>query len=95
VSIDQTASTGTDVVRAELVDHLSSGLKTTVTPDQDLFADGLVSSMAAMQLVIHLEQNYGIEIAGKDLRLDNFRSVDAMVALVQRLREAAAQAKLQ
>ncbi|MBP2329138.1 methoxymalonate biosynthesis acyl carrier protein [Kibdelosporangium banguiense] len=93
MSIDQTATTGTDVVRAELVDHLSSGLKTAVAPDQDLFADGLVSSMAAMQLVIHLEQTYEIDIVGKDLRLDNFRTVDAMVELVLRLRAAAAKTK--
>ena len=88
MSTDQTAGIAADVIRAELVDHLSSGLKIAVVGDQDLFAEGLVSSMAAMQLVIHLEQNYGIEIAGRDLRLDNFRSVDAMVALVQRLRQA-------
>jgi methoxymalonate biosynthesis acyl carrier protein len=90
VSIDQTTTTtGTDAVRAELVDHLSSRLKTAVAADQDLFAEGLVSSMAAMQLVIHLEQAYGITIAGRNLRLDNFRTVDTMVDLVVRLQAAA------
>lgn len=93
MSIDQTATSSPELVRAELVDHLSSALKTAVTPEQDLFAEGLVSSMTALQLVVHLEQTYEIDVAGKDLRLDNFRTVDAMVTLVLRLQAAAAAAE--
>ena len=56
---------------------------------QDLFASGLVSSMFAMQLVVHLESAYGIAIIGPELKLDNFRTVQAMANLVLRLRTSA------
>jgi methoxymalonate biosynthesis acyl carrier protein len=58
-----------------------------VEPDEDLFASGLVSSMFAMQLVVHLEEAYGIAIVGPELKLENFRSVGAMARLVMRLRD--------
>ncbi|MGO1056322.1 acyl carrier protein [Crossiella sp. CA198] len=84
MSTEQTA----EIVAAELTAHLAATLKTTVAPDHDLFASGLVSSMFAMQLVVHLEGTYGVAIVGGDLKLDNFRTVDRMTGLVLRLRQA-------
>ena len=66
--------------------------KAEVAPDQDLFASGLVSSMFAMQLVVHLEEDYDIAIIGPELKLDNFRTVQAMTGLVLRLRDASGDA---
>lgn len=80
--------TGTDEISDSLTRHLESRLKTTVAPDTDLFAAGLVTSMFAMELVVHLEQSYGVLIEGQDLKLANFRTVDAMTALVHRLNSA-------
>jgi methoxymalonate biosynthesis acyl carrier protein len=51
---------------------------------QDLFGLGLVNSMFAMQLVLMVEQRFGITIDGDDLNLDYFRSVDALTNLVTR-----------
>jgi methoxymalonate biosynthesis acyl carrier protein len=69
-----------------LLGFLAERIKTTVAPDQDLFSSGLVSSMFAMQLVVHLEERYDIAIIGPELKLDNFRTVQAMTRLVLRLR---------
>ena len=73
-------------IRRRLVSFLGGRLKTTVSPEQDLFEHGLVTSMFAMELVVHLEQDFRVSIVGSDLQLQNFRSVDAMTALVLRLR---------
>jgi len=75
-------------VETEVTEFLRTKVKQTVAPDEDLFASGLVASMFAMELVVHLEQRYGVAILGSDLRLDNFRTVRAMGALVERLRGA-------
>ncbi len=40
-----------------------------------------------MELIVHLEATYGIAITGPDLKLANFRTVERISALVQRLRE--------
>ncbi len=73
-------------VSGALLDFLSGRLKTEVAPDLDLFKSGLVSSMFAMELVVHLEEKYDIAVIGSDLKLDNFRTVEAMTALVLRRR---------
>ncbi|WP_329010775.1 phosphopantetheine-binding protein [Micromonospora rifamycinica] len=80
--------------RAETLDpgktsrsYLTDRLKTTVEVDQDLFDRGLVDSMFAMELVVHLEQTFQISAPGTDPRLDNVRSVPSMAALVRRLRD--------
>ncbi|MFG3055733.1 acyl carrier protein [Kitasatospora sp. NPDC048239] len=60
--------------------------KTELAADADLFATGLVSSLFAMELLVHLEQTFAVTVDGPDLKLDNFRTVDAMAALVRRLK---------
>ena len=83
---EQIVTAGT--VEQALVDFLEAQLKTTVAPDHDVFASGLVSSMFAMQLVVHLEKTYGVKIVGPDLKLNNFRTARSMAELVLRLRSA-------
>jgi methoxymalonate biosynthesis acyl carrier protein len=73
-------------VRGDLVAFLGPHLRREVTPDLDLFASGGMSSLFALELVVHLEQAFGIAVEGPDLQLENFRTVDAMTALVLRLR---------
>jgi len=76
-------------IESALTEFLAETIKSDVASDQDLFASGLVSSMFAMQLVVHLESAYDIAIIGPELKLDNFRTVRAMADLVLRLRTSA------
>ena len=57
--------------------------------DEDMFATGYVNSMFAMQLVQFVESTFGITVESEDLELDNFRSLNAITALVQRKLAAA------
>ncbi|WP_405773475.1 acyl carrier protein [Streptomyces sp. NBC_01538] len=75
-----------ETMEKELLDFLEVRTKTVWEADQDLFASGGLSSLFAMELVVHMEKSYGISIRGADLRLDNFRTVTGMAALVRRLR---------
>lgn len=84
------AALSAETVERELLEFLETKTKASLTPDQDMFASGLVSSMFAMELVVHLEQAYRIAIVGADLKLDNFRTVRKMTELVLRLRDASA-----
>ncbi|MEV0374920.1 phosphopantetheine-binding protein [Streptomyces sp. NPDC050636] len=83
----------TEGLEKEILDFLAERIKTTVEVDQDLFASGVVSSMFAMQLVVHLEETYDIAIVGGDLKLDNFRTVQTMAGLVLRLRDTSESAE--
>jgi methoxymalonate biosynthesis acyl carrier protein len=73
-------------IESALIEFLADKVKADVAADLDLFGSGLVSSMFAMQLVVHVESTYDIAIIGPELTLDNFRTVRAMAALVLRLR---------
>jgi methoxymalonate biosynthesis acyl carrier protein len=51
---------------------------------EDIFATGFVNSMFAMQLVNFVEQTFGTTVESDDMEIDNFRSIDAITALVER-----------
>ncbi|HEY1110909.1 MAG TPA: acyl carrier protein [Opitutaceae bacterium] len=51
--------------------------------DDDIFALGLVNSLMAMQLVLFLEKEFGLQFNNQDLDLSNFRSIAAMSRLLQ------------
>lgn len=56
---------------------------------EDIFATGFVNSMFAMQLVQFVESTFGITVESDDMEIDNFRSIDAIAALVERKQGAA------
>jgi methoxymalonate biosynthesis acyl carrier protein len=73
----------------ELLDFLEEHTKAIWDdPNRDLFRDGGLSSLFALELVMFLEKTFAIRVAGRDLRLENFRSVRSMVELVNRLQPA-------
>ncbi|CAM4161073.1 acyl carrier protein [Kibdelosporangium persicum] len=85
-STDRSAEPGSAAgAEASLLGFLASRTKKDWDADTDLFASGGLSSLFAMELVVYLEETFDIEIAGADLRLDNFRTVTRMVSLVRRL----------
>lgn len=55
------------------------------TESDDLFGDGLVNSIFAMELVNFVETEFDVIIDDEELKLDNFRSVDAISKLVTKL----------
>ncbi len=80
-----TTQTRADEIRQNLVAFLGQRTKTAITAEVDIFATGLVSSLFALELVVHVEHSFGVTIAGPDLTLRNFRTVADMTALVLRL----------
>ncbi|WP_172382020.1 acyl carrier protein [Streptomyces sp. MNP-20] len=79
----------TGATEKEIMRFLEARTKRSWEADVDLFASGGLSSLFAMELVVHLEKSFGVSVRGADLRLDNFRTVASMTALVGRLRAAA------
>lgn len=75
-----------EAIRTNLTAFVERQTKQPVTTDLDLFGSGLVSSLFALQLVVHVETAFGVAVAGAELKLDNFRTVDAITDLVLRLR---------
>lgn len=57
-----------------------------VGDDDNLFSAGLLDSLAIHEMVGFLEDEFGLEFSDSDLAVDNFASVSAMVATVERKR---------
>lgn len=73
-------------VRAEIREYIEPkfpGIE--LTEDQDIFSLGFVNSLFAMELVLFLEKLTGSRIPNEELKLDNFRSIEAMDSLINRL----------
>ena len=59
-----------------------------LTPQSDLFAAGL-DSMGIMQLLLAIEDRFGVVIDPADLSRDNFSTAEKIAALVAEKKEAA------
>jgi len=55
-----------------------------IDPDYDLFASGMVNSLFAMQLVLFVEKEFGIQVANEDLDYENFKSLNAIVGFIEK-----------
>jgi methoxymalonate biosynthesis acyl carrier protein len=80
----------TESVRKTLTTFLEARTRAVWTPTADLFESGAVTSLFAMELVVHIEQTFGVTIEGDELNLENFRTIGAMSDMVSRLRSTAA-----
>ena len=63
---------------------LSSVALKQLDDDANLFEAGIVNSLFAVQLLAFVEKTFAIEVGMDDLDIDNFKSVNATAAFVQR-----------
>jgi acyl carrier protein len=45
------------------------------TMDSDLFDTGVLDSLAFVQLLLHLEEEFGVTTSVDDMEVDNFKSI--------------------
>lgn len=58
--------------------------------DMDLFENEVLESMSMIELIVWLEDTFGIEVETEDLTPENFCSLNAMAAYVEWAASAAA-----
>lgn len=54
--------------------------------DVNLFEGGFVNSLFAMQLVMFIESEFGIQVDNSDLDIANFDTINHIVALIENKR---------
>jgi methoxymalonate biosynthesis acyl carrier protein len=52
--------------------------------DDDIFKLGLVNSLFALELVVFLENTFGLQVENEDLNLENFNQINNIEKFVQR-----------
>jgi methoxymalonate biosynthesis acyl carrier protein len=79
----------TEHIKARMRDFCSRYFRSdTVRDDDDIFALGHVNSLFAMQMVMFVEKEFGVTVEDEDLDIENFRSLNAVVGLIERKRAA-------
>ncbi|QRZ12193.1 acyl carrier protein [Paracoccus methylovorus] len=71
----------------ELIRYIRSDLNidTPLEGETELFSTGMLDSVAMVGLISFVEQQAGVRVQPGDVTLDNFDTVDAILAYVQSL----------
>lgn len=54
--------------------------------DTDLFKGGFIDSLFAFEMVVYLESAFGIKIPDTEINADNFRTINDITAMIQRIK---------
>lgn len=73
----------TEQVVQDLCGFFAAALGSPPGLDEDYFAGGRLSSLAALELVVHVERSYGFQVGVADLDLDNFRTIRRIAGFVR------------
>lgn len=69
-------------IRAVLRDHLTVMVG---SPDVDLLETGLIDSIGLVELILQLEDRFGVSLPMDTLEIDDFRSINRIAELITRL----------
>lgn len=61
-----------------IMNELAVGRSTQIQPDDDLFSSGILDSLGVLQLVLFIEEQFGIEVPDEDVVFENFQSVSTI-----------------
>jgi len=61
------------------------------SPEADLLQAGILDSLALIQLLVHLEERFGVKISLDELEVEDLRSVVSIARLVATLKQAHAE----
>ena len=59
-----------------------------VGDNESLLEAGIIDSMAVLELVAHVEQQYGFSVSDDDMMPENFDTIDAIAAFIASRRPA-------
>lgn len=55
-----------------------------IKDDDNIFELGIVHSLFAIQIIVFIEKNFGIELDEDELELDNMKSINSIAELVEK-----------
>lgn len=74
-----------EVIRDFITNEMLHGSLTAPLRDEDqLVESGIIDSLGVMTLLSFLDEKFSIQVSGDDLIPENFESVSAIAALVER-----------
>ncbi len=77
-------------IQAQIRDYIAQNLLFSddgfgYSDDASFLEEGIVDSVGIMELVMFLEENFGLTVDDEDLTPDNFDSVNKLAAYIKRM----------
>jgi acyl carrier protein len=73
-----------NAVRKKINDYiLQNTTLDSLDYDLDIFDEGLVSSLFAIELMTFLEKNFALKVTMEDLDMENFKSVNRITQFIE------------
>ncbi len=69
-----------DYIKNEIIRNRNARLN----EEDDLLSAGILDSLGILQLVGYIDKAFGIQVPDEDVVYDNFKSISALVAYLQR-----------
>jgi len=79
-------------LRDFVTSRFAQGKAPSIHPEDDLLRLGILDSIAIMQIIDQIEQDFGIELEGDEITMDNFQSLASMSRMIERRRGDSASA---
>ena len=73
------------------MEHFLFGVDNGMSDDASFLELGVIDSTGVLELVAHVESQYGIKVNDDELLPDNLDSIDALCAFIARKRSSAGQ----
>jgi acyl carrier protein len=80
----ETASAVLPVVREHIAAEMLRRPGARIDEDADIIREGILTSLQTVELVMFLEERFGIEIDAEEVEEENFASLGTITALVER-----------
>ncbi|MEI6516573.1 MAG: acyl carrier protein [bacterium] len=77
-----------EAVKAFIQSEIAPGGNEVITDDSNLIELGIIDSMGVMKLIAFVEETFSITINPDDLMPENFETLDAISALLDRCTKA-------
>ena len=75
-----------EIVQQYITEHLLQQRNISLTDTEQLIQNGYLSSLAVVELVVFLEERFGIEIDPDDVTEEHFATLQSIAGLVERQR---------
>lgn len=71
-----------DAIKTYIETNIWGG-KIGISGDENLFDSGVLDSLSHLQLLSFLEKQYSVSFSSRELRIENFQTLNKLVAFVE------------
>ena len=76
-------------IQAQIRDHIAKNILFsdngfTYSDDASFLEEGIVDSLGVMDLILFIEEKFGVSVKDEDITPDNFDSVNKLAGYIQR-----------